>query len=306
MSYHISRASLIFFCILLSLTSAGPPIDSIRFSRVSYSRKGLPVRVILIAEYMRRVGGADKDFVWQYRNAMGKGGARLKQVDKMIFALARGVKEQIQNRGTYHQNRDLISALSSKSFQSNADPDVILVPRERQLTWQEAHVTQIPQQPEVSLWDNLSGKILSGISFTIGLCILYAFLLIFSFFYNRRVSTIKVLVSVELIMLLVAVLLPLQIGYYTLLRITLSGVSVYTFISQFARGNIAIRWVSAIVFILFNPFIPIHFDPETWIVLDLIIWVPIFWILQQLIRSENPHQIKPDSTGDSSVSSFNQ
>ena len=66
--------------------------------------------------------------------------------------------------------------------------------------------------------------------------------------------------------------LPLPIGYYTLLRLVVTAAAAYiaydTFQNDKQSGWI---WVFGFVAILFNPLIPIYLDKEIWMVIDFVV-----------------------------------
>jgi hypothetical protein len=66
-------------------------------------------------------------------------------------------------------------------------------------------------------------------------------------------------------------------SYYTMLRFVVSGVAAYSaYISvNLKKKNWA--WSFGIIAILFNPFVPIHLDKDTWAVIDVL--VAIFFIV---------------------------
>ena len=63
-------------------------------------------------------------------------------------------------------------------------------------------------------------------------------------------------------------ILPLPYGYYTLLRFIACGVFAWAAIITFQRNESTLPWVFAILAIVFNPLIKIHFPKEVWMVID--------------------------------------
>ena len=62
---------------------------------------------------------------------------------------------------------------------------------------------------------------------------------------------------------------PLPYGYYTLLRFVgcaVFGIAAYV---AFKRKSQYLPWVYALLAIVFNPFIKIHFPKEAWMVIDV-------------------------------------
>jgi hypothetical protein len=69
-------------------------------------------------------------------------------------------------------------------------------------------------------------------------------------------------------MLLLA-LFPLPYGYYTLLRIVIFGVAVWTALIAYDIKKMWAVWLFGFVAVLFNPFIPIRLDRNIWAVIDV-------------------------------------
>ena len=71
--------------------------------------------------------------------------------------------------------------------------------------------------------------------------------------------------------LLLFAIFPLPYGYYQLLRIVVtisSGISAF---KAYENKNQALTIVFALIFILFNPIIPIYLDKEIWTFIDIIV-----------------------------------
>ena len=62
---------------------------------------------------------------------------------------------------------------------------------------------------------------------------------------------------------------PLPYGYYMLLRFIACGVFAWAAFISFNRNDNILPWVFAILAIVFNPIIKIHFPKELWAVIDL-------------------------------------
>lgn len=62
---------------------------------------------------------------------------------------------------------------------------------------------------------------------------------------------------------------PLPYGYYTLLRIVVTGVFIWAMFVSFERKYGVLPWVFGLGAILFNPLIKIHLPKELWMVLDV-------------------------------------
>ena len=68
--------------------------------------------------------------------------------------------------------------------------------------------------------------------------------------------------------LLFIAIFPMPYGYYTLLRITATGVFVWVAIAAINQNEKIIPWIFIVLAILFNPIIKIHFAKEIWAVID--------------------------------------
>ncbi|MDP3260307.1 MAG: hypothetical protein Q8M34_06955 [Thermodesulfovibrionales bacterium] len=80
--------------------------------------------------------------------------------------------------------------------------------------------------------------------------------------------------------------------YYTILRFVVTGVAAYSaYISVNLKKKIW-TWSFGIITILFNPFVPIHLDKDTWAVIDVL--VAIFFIVS-LFFVNNPTKLPPRS-----------
>jgi hypothetical protein len=78
--------------------------------------------------------------------------------------------------------------------------------------------------------------------------------------------------------LLLVALLPLPYGFYTLLRLVVSGCAAALAVIAFRRVDSTALLYGAIA-ILFNPIIPVHLDRSTWTVLDV---MAAAWFLKHL------------------------
>jgi hypothetical protein len=82
-------------------------------------------------------------------------------------------------------------------------------------------------------------------------------------------------------------ILPLPIGFYTLIRITLFGFGAWTAFQMFKHSNN--MWVIfALITILFNPIIPVYLnDKSIWIILDIFTAIAFFWAARTNITGES-------------------
>ncbi len=80
-------------------------------------------------------------------------------------------------------------------------------------------------------------------------------------------------------------------SYYTLLRFAVSAVSAYGTIFAIKLKKNDWAWLLGIIAILFNPFIPIHLDRNTWTLID--VGVAII-LLVSLFLLKKPRTINGD------------
>lgn len=85
----------------------------------------------------------------------------------------------------------------------------------------------------------------------------------------RNIS-IKPSIIVSIVLLLLAIF-PLPYGYYTLLRIVVCLTAGFLSWFSYKAGKTAWAWIMSFIALVFNPFIPILFGKEIWIVIDLVI-----------------------------------
>ena len=82
------------------------------------------------------------------------------------------------------------------------------------------------------------------------------------------------------IVLLLLSLTKLPYGYYTFLRIFITGTGLYSAYNYYTTQNIFWILVFSFIAILFNPIIPIYMERETWGVIDistsLVFFISIF------------------------------
>ena len=62
---------------------------------------------------------------------------------------------------------------------------------------------------------------------------------------------------------------PLPYGYYTLLRLVVTGVFIWAAFVSYERKYDILPWVFGVGAILFNPLIKIHLPKELWMVIDV-------------------------------------
>ena len=62
--------------------------------------------------------------------------------------------------------------------------------------------------------------------------------------------------------------LPLPYGYYMLLRFIACGVFAWAAFITYKNNETTLPWVFAILAIVFNPILKIHFPKELWAIID--------------------------------------
>ncbi|MBL8554031.1 MAG: hypothetical protein JNL41_07115 [Phenylobacterium sp.] len=90
--------------------------------------------------------------------------------------------------------------------------------------------------------------------------------------------------AVPLALLVVAVAPWWPYGFYTLLRLMVCGASVYTAYALLSAGQRSwLGWLFVGLAILYNPVFRVHFDRDTWSVLNLVSAFP-FAVLGWTLR----------------------
>lgn len=64
-----------------------------------------------------------------------------------------------------------------------------------------------------------------------------------------------------------------QYGFFTILRIVVFTMTVYTAWMAYNKQKYQWVWIFGCIAMLFNPFLPIHFDREIWVVIDSVVGV---------------------------------
>jgi len=86
---------------------------------------------------------------------------------------------------------------------------------------------------------------------------------------KKKIQPITTVKIIAIVMLLWA-LTDNPYSYYQILRWVIAGVTGYSAYFAYKQGKKGWTWILAIIAILFNPISPIHFDKETWSILNLI------------------------------------
>ena len=81
----------------------------------------------------------------------------------------------------------------------------------------------------------------------------------------------KKILYIPAILLFIAIF-SLPYGYYTLLRLVVTGISIYAAFFLLERDSISF-WALLGIAVLFNPFIPIYLSREIWFPINIIVGV---------------------------------
>lgn len=86
-----------------------------------------------------------------------------------------------------------------------------------------------------------------------------------------NIKSIPRLVWLVPVVLLIVATSRLPYGYYTFMRIVTCGIAAVIAFAGFRDRPVVQAWslLLALVAVLFNPFVPIHLDRQTWFYLDL-------------------------------------
>lgn len=83
-------------------------------------------------------------------------------------------------------------------------------------------------------------------------------------------NDILALSLIGIIMLIMGALLRLPYDYYTLLRIVICGIAIYSAYKSYEMNKMAWAWTMGFIALLFNPLIIFHFSKGTWAIIDII------------------------------------
>lgn len=89
------------------------------------------------------------------------------------------------------------------------------------------------------------------------------------------------IIKIAVIILLTLALLKLPYGYYTFLRIIVTGVSIYLAYLYYEEENKIFTYIFSFIALLFNPLIPIYLSKSIWNVFDVL--VAIFYFISIFI-----------------------
>lgn len=89
--------------------------------------------------------------------------------------------------------------------------------------------------------------------------------------------------------MLVLAVAPLPYGYYTLLRIVVTGALAWGAFVAYLDQQLVLPWVLGLGAALFNPFVPVHLGKEVWMVIDLLTALVVlvaWWLLRPVKREK--------------------
>lgn len=95
--------------------------------------------------------------------------------------------------------------------------------------------------------------------------------------YEKRMESVNKNILYIPACIAVIAILPLPIGFYTLVRIALFGFGAWTAFHMFKQSN-NIWILFALIAVLFNPIMPIYlYDKSIWAVLDIFTAIAFIW-----------------------------
>lgn len=86
---------------------------------------------------------------------------------------------------------------------------------------------------------------------------------------NKEETKIIFLLKLVGIALLMGSFFNLPYGYYSFLRIFITGTAIYSAYNYFKAKENIWMWILGFIATLFNPIIPIYLKKQTWLVIDV-------------------------------------
>ena len=102
---------------------------------------------------------------------------------------------------------------------------------------------------------------------------------------KKRKITVDIAIKLCVIILLVISFSRLPYGYYTLLRLTVTGSAIYFAYKYYEEKKIIWVWIFGIIAVLFNPLVPIYLQRGTWMVIDIL--TSIIYLISIFLRADN-------------------
>lgn len=87
---------------------------------------------------------------------------------------------------------------------------------------------------------------------------------------SDKFKIVKVPIVVSIVMLLLAIIGGLPIGYYKLLRVVICGTGGYFAWVFYKLQKNAWVWIMGIIALIFNPMFPFYLGRDLWVVVDVI------------------------------------
>lgn len=98
---------------------------------------------------------------------------------------------------------------------------------------------------------------------------------------QARIGTARLIAAA----LLLTAVLDLPYGFYTLLRLVVTAIAIWSAIVEYRNGRDGWAWIFGFVALGFNPIVPVYLDREIWILIDLGVAVLFFVSLRGLHQS---------------------
>lgn len=81
---------------------------------------------------------------------------------------------------------------------------------------------------------------------------------------------------------------PLPYGYYTILRIMVTGFFIWAAVLTYQQKEQILPWVFVVLAITFNPIIKVYLSKELWAVIDILVGIFVITISSRI--RENKHR----------------
>lgn len=75
-------------------------------------------------------------------------------------------------------------------------------------------------------------------------------------------------------------------GFYTLLRIVVCATFIFASIVSHDRKYTNLTWLYALISIIFNPIIKIHFDKEIWLFIDVTAAIILIFTANKITKKD--------------------
>jgi len=98
--------------------------------------------------------------------------------------------------------------------------------------------------------------------------------------YNKKKT---IALGIAAVFLFLALFDGWQYGFFTILRFVVFAATAYTAWMAYQDKQEGWAWMMGAVAVLFNPFIPVYLERETWVVIDALVGVfnlTSIWLLE--------------------------